>query len=87
LNVTTGNNNIHIGNLGGADTGVIRIGTVGTQTATFIAGIRGVTTGAADALAVLIDSTGQLGTTSSSRRVKTEIHDLGDQGPCTSCAP
>jgi hypothetical protein len=36
---------------------------VGTQTAAFIAGIRGVTTGVADALAVLIDSTGQLGTT------------------------
>ena len=49
------------------------------QTTTFIAGIRGVTTGVADALAVVIDSAGQLGTTNSSRRVKTDIHDLGDQ--------
>jgi hypothetical protein len=73
--VTTGNNNIHIANAGtSADDALIRIG--GTQTATFIAGIRGVTTGANDALAVLIDSNGQLGTTNSSRRVKTDIHDL-----------
>jgi hypothetical protein len=62
--LTTGNNNIHINNIGtAADDALIRIGTVGTQTAAFIAGIRGVTTGVADALAVLIDSTGQLGTT------------------------
>jgi trimeric autotransporter adhesin len=77
LNVTTGNDNIHIGNRGAdTDTGLIRIGTA--QTATFISGIRGVTPGAADAVAVLIDSNGQLGTTNSSRRVKTDIHDLGD---------
>jgi Chaperone of endosialidase len=75
--VTTGNNNIHIANAGtSADDALIGIG--GTQTATFIAGIRGVTTGANDALAVLIDSNGQLGTTNSSRRVKTDIHDLAD---------
>ena len=43
------------------------------QTATFIAGIRGVTTGNADAIPVLIDSAGQLGTVSSSRRFKKEI--------------
>jgi Chaperone of endosialidase len=80
FNVTTGSNNIHIGNRGtGADNALIRIGEVGTQTATFIAGIWGVTTGANDALAVLIDSNGQLGTTNSSRWVKTDVHDLGDQ--------
>ena len=75
-----GSNNIHIGNVGTiADSDLIRIGTVGTQTSTFIAGIYGVTPRVADALTVLIDSAGQVGTASSSRRVKTDIHDLGDQ--------
>ena len=77
--VTTGFSNIHIGHPGNSgDSDVIRIG-LGIQRATFIAGIRSVTTGVNDALAVLIDSAGQLGTASSSRRVKTDIHDLGDQ--------
>jgi hypothetical protein len=39
----------------------------------FIAGIRGVTTGNNDAVAVVIDSAGQLGTVSSSIRYKTDI--------------
>lgn len=43
----------------------------------FIAGIRGVTTDIADAVAVLIDSAGQLGQTSSSERYKQNIQDLG----------
>lgn len=42
-----------------------------------IAGIRGVTTGSNDALPVVIDSTGQLGTVSSSRRFKEDIQDMG----------
>jgi hypothetical protein len=72
--LTPGNNNIDIGNEGGPeDANKIRIGTVGTQTATFIAGIRAVTTENMDAVAVVIDSAGQLGTTSSSRRFKKEI--------------
>jgi hypothetical protein len=42
-NVTTGANNIDIGNQGSTgDTNKIRIGTPGIQTATYIAGIRGV---------------------------------------------
>jgi len=40
---------------------------------TFIAGIRGVTTGNNNAVNVVIDSDGQLGTLSSSRRFKKEI--------------
>ena len=65
-------NNIEIGNGGNFfDNNTTRIGDV--QTATFIAGIRGVTTGQADAIPVLIDSAGQLGTASSSRRFKKEI--------------
>jgi hypothetical protein len=65
-------NNIEIGNGGNFfDNNTTRIGDV--QTATFIAGIRGVTTQNADAIPVLIDSGGQLGTMSSSRRFKKEI--------------
>jgi uncharacterized coiled-coil protein SlyX len=40
---------------------------------TFIAGIRGTTTGSMNTLPVLIDINGQLGTASSSRRYKKEI--------------
>jgi hypothetical protein len=75
--LTTGSNNIDIGNVGVAgESGTIRIGN--TQTKAFLAGVRNVTTGVADGLAVLIDSSGQLGTTSSSARVKREIIDMGD---------
>jgi hypothetical protein len=76
-NLTTGSNNIDIGHPGVATEGsTTRIGTAGTQTRAFVAGIRGVTTGSANAIAVLIDSAGQLGTVSSSRRVKDDIADM-----------
>ncbi len=76
-NLTTGNNNIDIGNVGvAAEANTIRLGT--GQGRAFIAGIRGITTGAADAMAVVIDSNGQLGTVSSSRRYKFDIADMGD---------
>jgi hypothetical protein len=72
------NNNIVIGNPGQqADISRIRIGT-SLQISFFAAGIRGVTTGVADAIPVLIDSNGQLGTVSSSRRFKEEVQDMGD---------
>src|SRR5207248_1415407 len=51
----------------------IRIGTPMDQSATFIAGIRGTTTANPNAVPVVIDSAGQLGTISSSRRFKNEI--------------
>lgn len=71
-------NNIHIGSPGSAnDSGTIRIGTPGTQTSFFAAGVRGVTTGNADAIPVMIDSNGQLGTVTSSRRFKEDIEDMG----------
>src|SRR5438128_1445038 len=71
-NLTAGNNNIDIGNAGvAAESATIRIGSF--QTRTFIAGIRGRTTGFANAVPVLIDSNGQLGTASSSRRFKEGI--------------
>jgi len=49
-----------------------------TTTSAFVAGIRGKTTGVADAVAVYVDSNGQLGTTSSSRRYKEDIATMGD---------
>ena len=77
-NLTTGDNNIDIGNAGVAgDSDTIRIGTGGTHIQTFLAGVRGVTTGLNDAVAVMIDSGGQLGTLSSSRRFKQDIEDMG----------
>jgi Chaperone of endosialidase len=71
-NLTIGDNNIDIGAEGVADeSNTIRIGD--SQRGTFIAGIRGATTANGNALAVVIDSAGQLGTLSSSRRFKNEI--------------
>jgi hypothetical protein len=76
-NLTTGSNNIDIGHPGLAnEAATIRIGT-GNQTRTFIAGIRGRTTGNANAIPVLIDAAGQLGTMSSSERFKKEIKPMG----------
>ncbi len=93
LNNTTGSNNIAIGrgagfqistghlkimignNLGGEQSETIRLGQI--QTRAFIAGIRGRTTGSANAVNVLIDSAGQLGTISSSRHNKVDISDMG----------
>ena len=76
-NVVGNSANIHIGSFGAAnDSGTIRIGTPGTQTSFFAAGIRGVTTGNNGAIPVVIDSNGQLGTVSSSRRFKEDIHDM-----------
>ncbi len=69
--------NITIGNdLGDIfDYNVIRIGDV--QTATFIAGIRGATV-LGDAIPVVIDSAGRLGTVSSSRRFKKQIEPMNE---------
>ena len=70
------NNNIDIGNTGVAfESNTIRIGSE-FQTRTFIAAIRGVQTGIADAVNVVIDSNGQLGTMSSSRRFKKEVQPM-----------
>jgi hypothetical protein len=75
---TAGNDNIFILNEGAAgDDSVIKIGTQGTQAKTYIAGISGVTAGGS-AVAVVVDTNGQLGTVSSSRRFKQDIQDMGD---------
>jgi hypothetical protein len=72
--LTTGNNNIDIGNVGvAAESATIRIGTQGTQTKAFIAGIHGVpVTGAA----VFVSSSGQLGVAPSSEGFKDQIEPM-----------
>ncbi len=61
--LTTGSNNIAIGHLGtAAESGAIRIGTAGTQTSAYIAGITGVAPAGGSLKTVVIDSNGQLGT-------------------------
>jgi hypothetical protein len=80
IELTTGDFNIDIGNVGVAgEANTIRMGTSGPngQTRTFIAGIRGATVGG-NAIAVVIDSDGQLGTTVSSKRFKKEIRPMDD---------
>jgi hypothetical protein len=70
-NLTTGSYNIEIGNDGSSsDNGVIRIGTAGSQTATYIAGID---TAKVTGAAVYVTSSGQLGVLASSERYKTAI--------------
>jgi hypothetical protein len=76
-NLTTGSYNIDIGSRGvAAETAVIRIGTPGTQKATYVAGVSGVNvTGGAT---VVVNSSGQLGVVSSSRRYKEDIRSMGN---------
>ena len=65
--LTIGDHNIDIGNQGvDAEANTIRIGKVGVQTNTFVAGISGVTV--AGGVAVVIDANGQLGNSTSSAR-------------------
>jgi endosialidase-like protein len=80
----TGSNNIDIGSQGtsgdGAtmNSGVIRVGDNSYQTSFFAAGIFNVPTLLPNALPVLIDGNGQLGTSISSRRFKEDIQDMGE---------
>jgi hypothetical protein len=72
FNLTTGDNNIDIGNVGvAAESDTIRIGTVGTHAATYVAGIFGATV--TDGAPVLVDTSGHLGTAVSSARFKNDI--------------
>jgi hypothetical protein len=75
--LTTGSQNIYIGSLADTDTesNTLRLGRVIARA--FIGGIRGITTGQNNAVPVVIDANGQLGTVSSSRRTKDNIQDLG----------
>ena len=70
------NSNIVIGHAGGVESNTIRIGNAPDQTRAFIAGISGVTS--TGGVAVYVNSAGQLGTATSSRRVKDDIADMGE---------
>jgi hypothetical protein len=75
FNLTTGSNNIDMFDRGVAGkTNTIRIGKQGTQRTTFVAGISGasVPTG----VAVIVDTSGHLGTTTSSARYKDDIQPM-----------
>jgi len=79
MNVSSGSNNIYIGNAGfNNESGQIRIGTVANITSgTVIVGISGFTS--VGGAPVLVNSGGRLGTTTSSRRFKEDIRDVGVQ--------
>jgi Chaperone of endosialidase len=77
-NLTSGSNNLYLSNLGvSSESATVRIGG-SKQKRIFIAGIRGKKTGKGNAVPVMIDSKGQLGTINSSERFKKDIHDMTD---------
>jgi trimeric autotransporter adhesin len=74
-NLTTGSNNIDVENNGVAgESNTIRIGTQATQTATFIAGIRGVPI--SGGMPIGVKSSGQIGVKPSSVRYKEAIQPM-----------
>jgi hypothetical protein len=75
--LTTGSNNIYISASAGtaAESNTIRIGAQGTQTSCFIGGVRGVPL-TLSGLAVVVDSSGQLGTVLSTQKIKTNIRKM-----------
>jgi hypothetical protein len=74
-NNLTGDSNIDIGNSGvEGESNTIRIGRIGQQMSTFIAGISGVTV--ASGVGVVIDANGQLGVMTSSARYKENIQPM-----------
>jgi hypothetical protein len=83
-NTTSDSSNIYIMSLGVAgESNTIRIGYqtgagASQQNKAFITGVRGITTVNVDALPVLIDSAGQLGTISSSIRFKENVEDMAN---------
>jgi hypothetical protein len=79
-NATTGSNNIYLGAnvLGVAgESNAIYLGRFGVHSKTVIGGIFGIQT-PGPGLPVLIDPSGQLGTSFSSARYKEDIHEMGD---------
>ena len=72
----SGTNNIVIGHIGAVgEDNTIRIGTPGTQTATYIAGISGAAVAGSP---VVVDAQGHLGVAPSSQRFKQDILDMGE---------
>ena len=83
---TSGSNNIILANLGVAsESNTIRIGDPTVQSATYIAGIRGQSSGT-DPLPVVIDSAGKLSTVSTSA-FTTLVGATGPQGPAGATGP
>lgn len=77
-NLFSGKFNIYLSNNGvETEDSTIRIGSANQKRA-FLAGIRGTTTGLANAVPVVIDSNGQLGTINSSVRFKKDIQDMNE---------
>jgi hypothetical protein len=75
--VTTGSNNIEIFDAGqNSDNNTIRIGSYYVQTSTFIAGIYGAT--ASGGVPVYVNSSGRLGTLTSSAKYKQDIKNMDD---------
>ena len=73
--LTTGSHNIDIGNNGvRGEASTIRIGKVGFQTNAYVVGISGVTV--PTGVSVIVDSSGHLGTTTSSARFKELIKSM-----------
>ncbi len=78
FNLTTGHRNICIGNSGAiGESDTIRIGTSFFQSATYIAGISG--RDSPGGVTVFVNSDGKLGTTTSSRRFKEDIREIGQE--------
>jgi hypothetical protein len=76
---TTGTADVYIGYPGvapGSESNTIRIGAISQQSAAYIAGIYGSASGSG--IPVLINSTGHLGTQTSSLRFKEQVRDMGD---------
>ena len=88
LALSTGGGNTALGESAGGNVNtannVIAIGTLGADVSNscFIGNIRGTTTTQNDAIPVLIDSAGQLGTASSSRRYKRDIKPMDKASEC-----
>ncbi|MCL5875789.1 MAG: tail fiber domain-containing protein [Candidatus Dependentiae bacterium] len=73
----TGSNNIYIGHQGSpTESGVIRVGSPSVHTAFYAAGVSGATS--TSGVAVLVNSAGKLGTTTSSKKYKDDIVPLHD---------
>ncbi len=82
-NLQDGRGTVFIGTTGTNDAFLTRIGAQGVHTSTFVAGVRGAPIGTSSQL-LLVDPTGQLGTTASSQRHKEDVRDIADESAALS---
>jgi trimeric autotransporter adhesin len=77
-----GDKNVYVGHNAGVgqltDSNTMRLGSTSEVTNTYVAGVFGASVDNATGIAVVIDSTGKLGTTLSSRRFKQDIAPMGE---------